>query len=136
MIFMTTKYSVILMINVQLGHFNPLSPKSDRHQISPYNYQCFRKQWSWELSIWSGRMSLIDPSTNSPHYLYWKLIGTRNENLIFDVRVKIFGLLASVVSPCLVTTLAEIKPTSHQFICLTQRKLTFSSVIETVFLIL
>ena len=33
-------------INVQLGHFNPLSPKSDWHQISPYNYQCFRKQWS------------------------------------------------------------------------------------------
>ena len=46
MIFMTTKYSVILMINVQLGHFNPLSPKGDRHQISPYNYQCFRKQRS------------------------------------------------------------------------------------------
>ena len=46
MIFMTTKYSVILMINVQLGHFNPLSPKGDRHQISPYDYQCFRKQWS------------------------------------------------------------------------------------------
>ena len=46
MIFMATKYSVILMINVQLGHFNPLSPKGDRHQISPYNYQCFRKQWS------------------------------------------------------------------------------------------
>ena len=46
MIFMTTKYIVILMINVQLGQFNPLSPKSDRHQISPYNYQCFRKQRS------------------------------------------------------------------------------------------
>ena len=46
MIFMTTKYSVIRMINVQLGHFNPLSPKGDRHQISPYNYQCFRKQRS------------------------------------------------------------------------------------------
>lgn len=43
---MATKYSVILMINVQLGHFNPLSPKGDWHQISPYNYQCFRKQWS------------------------------------------------------------------------------------------
>ena len=36
----------------------------------------------------------------------------------------------------LVTTLAEIKPTSHQFICFTQRKLTFSSLIETVFLII
>ena len=44
--YMTTKYSVILMINVQLGQFNPLSPRSDRHQISPYNYQCFRKQRS------------------------------------------------------------------------------------------
>ena len=47
-----------------------------------------------------------------------------------------FDLLASVVSPCLVTTLAEIKPTSHQIICFTQRKLTFSSLIETVFLII
>ena len=44
--------------------------------------------------------------------------------------------MASFVSPCLVTTLAEIKPTSHQFICYTQRKLNFLSWIGSVFLII
>ena len=32
-------------------------------------------------------MNLIDTSTNSPSYLYWKRIGITNENLNFDVRV-------------------------------------------------
>ena len=33
-------------------------------------------------------MNLIDTSTNSPHYFYWKRIGTTvNENLNFDIRV-------------------------------------------------
>ena len=31
-------------------------------------------------------MNLIDTSTNSPHYFYWKHIGITNENLNFDVR--------------------------------------------------
>ena len=63
-------------------------------------YYCFKKtEWSWELRTWSPKRNLIDPATNSPHFLYWKLIGTRNKNLIFDVRVKTFDLLASVVSP-------------------------------------
>ena len=30
-------------------------------------------------------MSLIDTSTNSPRYFYWKSIGTVNENLNFDL---------------------------------------------------
>ena len=43
-------------------------------------YQCFKKtELSWELSTWSGKMSLIDISTNSPHHFYWKSIGTVNE---------------------------------------------------------
>ena len=33
-------------------------------------------------------MSLIDTSTNSPHYFYWKHIGTTNENNNFNIRVK------------------------------------------------
>ena len=33
-------------------------------------------------------MNLIDTSTNSPHYFYWKRIGITNENLNFDSRVK------------------------------------------------
>ena len=32
-------------------------------------------------------MNLIDTSTNSSHYFYWKLIGITSENLNFDVRV-------------------------------------------------
>ena len=44
--------------------------------------------------------------------------------------------MPSFVSPCLVTALSEIKPTSHQFICYTQRKLNFLSWIGSVFLII
>ena len=33
-------------------------------------------------------MSLIDTSTNSPHYFYWKHIRTTNENNNFNIRVK------------------------------------------------
>ena len=32
-------------------------------------------------------MNLIDTSTTSPHYFYWKCIGITNENLNFDIRV-------------------------------------------------
>ena len=55
---------------------NPLSPKSDQQ------YQCFIKQSG--LKNWvheSGQMSLTDISTNSPHYFYWKSIGTVNGNV-------------------------------------------------------
>ena len=43
--------------------------------------------WSWELRAWSHKMNIIDTSTNSPHYFYWKRIGITHENLNFDVRV-------------------------------------------------
>ena len=33
-------------------------------------------------------MSLIDISTNSPNYFYWKSIGMVNENLNFDIKVE------------------------------------------------
>ena len=32
----------------------------------------YKTQWSWELRTWSHKMNLIDTSTNSPHYFYWK----------------------------------------------------------------
>ena len=47
----------------------------------------YKTKWSWELRTWSHKMNLIDTSTNSPHFFYWKLIGITNENLNFDVRV-------------------------------------------------
>ena len=41
----------------------------------------YKTEWSWELRTWSHKMNLIDTSTNSPHFFYWKRIGITNENL-------------------------------------------------------
>ena len=49
----------------------------------------YKTNWSGELRAWSGKINLIDTSTNSPHYFYWKYIGTRNEinnNLILGFK--------------------------------------------------
>ena len=35
----------------------------------------YKTEWSWELRTWSHKMNLIDTSTNSPHYFFWKRIG-------------------------------------------------------------
>ena len=48
----------------------------------------YKTQWSWELQTWSHKMNLIDTSTNSPSYVYWKRKGITNENLNFDIRVQ------------------------------------------------
>ena len=43
-------------------------------------------------------MSLIDISANSSHYLYWKSIGTVNEDLNFDFRVqRVQGVVSLLV---------------------------------------
>ena len=47
----------------------------------------YKKKWSWELRTWSHKMNLIDTSTNSPHYFYWKRMRITNQNLNFDIRV-------------------------------------------------
>ena len=48
-------------------------------------------------------MYLIDISTNSPQYFYWKSIGTVNENLNFDIRgygwLVVSGKLPTYPSP-------------------------------------
>ena len=44
-----------------------------------------KTEWSWELSTWLGKMSLIDISTTFLYCFYWKSIGTGNENLNFDI---------------------------------------------------
>ena len=49
---------------------NPLSPNSDQHEISNFRKQSGYE--NWELSTWSGQMSLINILTNSPHYFYQK----------------------------------------------------------------
>ena len=68
--------------------FNLLNPKSDNHWNFSLKYHCFRRQSGHENWVHeSGQMSLTDISTNSPHYFYWKSIGTVNGNLNFDIRV-------------------------------------------------
>ena len=50
--------------NYQYCYINPLSTKSDQHQISPCNLSLFYKtKWSWELRTLSHKMNLIDTST-------------------------------------------------------------------------
>ena len=49
----------------------------------------YKTNWSGELRACSGKINLMDTSTNSPHYFYWKHIGTRNEinnNLILGFK--------------------------------------------------
>ena len=55
--------------------------------FSPYNINALEKRVVMRIE-WSGKTSPTDNSTNSPHYVYGKSIGTVNENLNFDVRVK------------------------------------------------
>ena len=52
--------------------FNPSSPKSDQHEISPYNINALENRGAMRIEYMKqGRcMSLIDISTNSPHYFY------------------------------------------------------------------
>ena len=64
----------------------PLSPKSDQHEISPYNINSLENIVVMRIEyVNKGKMSLIDILINSPHYLY--CIGTVNESLNFNIRV-------------------------------------------------
>ena len=44
--------------------------------------------WWQESRVWSCKMNLTDFSRSSLHHYYRKRIGTTNENLNFDIRVK------------------------------------------------
>ena len=78
-VFLSKQNWLVLLFQLFTFYFNPLNPKSDQHQISPCNINAVENRVkSWELSTWSGKMSVIDISTNSPNYFYWKSIGTVN----------------------------------------------------------
>ena len=84
--FLSKQNWLVLLFQLFSFYFNPLNPKSDQHQISPCNINAVENRVkSWELITWSGKMSVIDISTNSPNYFYWKSIGTVNENLNYDI---------------------------------------------------
>ena len=62
---------------------NPLSPYSDQHQISPCNINAYSTPEVMRIKdmIIQGKFSLI----TSPQYFYKKSMGTRKENLFFDI---------------------------------------------------
>ena len=70
-----------------LSHY--LTLKSDQCEISPYyinaleNREVMRIEYMIREDVY-----IIDNLTNSLHYLYWKSLGTVNENPNFDIRVK------------------------------------------------
>ena len=55
----------------------------------------YKTDWSGELRACSGKINLIDTSTNSPHCFYWKYIGTRYEINNFDIRVQRVKIITS-----------------------------------------
>ena len=62
-------------------HSGQSLPESERNVNHLHNQSLFvismlcKTEWTWELNARSTKMSLIDITTNSPHYFYWKSIG-------------------------------------------------------------
>ena len=81
------------LVNNTVHGFNPLSPKSDQHQISPCTINACKTEWSWELRKWSPKMNLLDILSTSPHYFCRKWIGATYENSNFGLRVNQLSLI-------------------------------------------
>ena len=62
------------------------NPKSDQNEISTYNVNALENRVVMRIESLI-REDQSDISTNSPYCFYWKIIGTVNENLNFDIRV-------------------------------------------------
>ena len=73
---------------IALSHY--LTLKSDQREISCYYVNALenREVMRIEYMIREDVYTVIDESTNSPHYFCWKSIGTVYENPNFDIRVK------------------------------------------------
>ena len=81
---------------LKLKCINPLSPKSDQHQISPLISMLCKTEWSWELRTWSHKMNLPDILSTSPHYFCGKWNGASNENSNFDSNLRMLILLGAM----------------------------------------
>ena len=62
-------------VSFNVEFINPLSPKSDQHQISPRNINALLNRVTWELRTWSHKMNLRDILSASPRYFCRKWIG-------------------------------------------------------------
>ena len=65
---------------------NPLSPKTDRHQVSPCIIFAFYNREVMRIEDIISEDNLFDTLTTSPHYIHRKPIRVTNENLSFDIR--------------------------------------------------
>ena len=74
-----------------LSFINPLSPNSDQHHISPCNINAYSTQAELmriKDMITQGQHDFLGILLTSPQYFNKKSIGTRWENLFFDIWVK------------------------------------------------
>ena len=83
-------FSQYCLVICRLPFFNPSRPKSDQHQISPYNniiYICMLSKTVTKIKdMITQHIMSVDTSTASPLHLRRKHIGAPNENLNFDIR--------------------------------------------------
>ena len=68
--------------------FNPLSPYSDQHQISPCNINAYSTPEVMRIKdlITQCKVNFLDFLITSPQYFYKKSMATRKENLFSDIR--------------------------------------------------
>ena len=69
------------------AHNNIISLPVPHYYQQTLRLTLYKTKWSWESRTWPHKMTLINTTTNSPHYFYWKCTGLTNENLNFDIRV-------------------------------------------------
>ena len=60
-----------------LSLFNPLSPKSDQHQILPVISMLCKTEWLWKLWTWSHKMNVLVILSTSLHHISRKWIGEK-----------------------------------------------------------
>ena len=62
-------------------------PWGDQHEISPRNINALKNGVVMRIEYMVRKDESNWHFSKSPHYFYWKSIGTVNENLNFDIRV-------------------------------------------------
>ena len=61
----------------ELGSFNPLSPNSDQHKISPCNINAYSTPEVMRIKDIINQGEFLDILITSPQYFYMKSMGAR-----------------------------------------------------------
>ena len=80
--FVTAFFVEMFSFFALLGTFNPFSPKSDQHQISPCNIDALQNRVVMRITD-VIKMNLLDILSTSPYNFCMKWIGTTNKNSNF-----------------------------------------------------